>query len=210
MEKIDLKKLYKHLYSPPSNEVTLVEVPEFQFLMIDGHIEPGSAPAESQSFQDALGALYSVAYTLKFMSKLDQENPLDFTVMALEALWWVQSGSFNLSEVEPWYFTAMMMQPDHITSRRFQEALAQASKKRPNPALSHLRFEPFREGLSIQMMHIGPYADEKRTLEQMRAFALEHGYDYRGKHHEIYLGDPRRAAPEKLKTVLRQPVQEIL
>jgi hypothetical protein len=100
----------------------------------------------------------------------------------------------------------MMMQPDHITDDMYCEALLELRQKRPNPALDRLRFERFEEGLCVQAMHIGPYADEPRTLAMMKAFAAENGYMYRGRHHEIYLGDPRRASPEKLRTVLRHPV----
>ena len=101
----------------------------------------------------------------------------------------------------------MIMQPDHITPEMFAEAVAQAAKKKPNPALSRLRLESFREGLCVQTMHLGPYATEPATVERMQAWAAENGYRLTGKHHEIYLGDPRRAEPEKLKTVLRHGVE---
>jgi len=106
-----------------------------------------------------------------------------------------------------WQWTLMMLQPDHISVAMVQEALEQQQKKRPNPALSRLRFESFREGLCMQIMHVGPYADEPRTIEKMAEFAQAHGYCMRGKHHEIYLGDPRRARPDRLKTVLRHPIE---
>ena len=126
--------------------------------------------------------------------------------MALEALWWVEDGDFDITDPSNWRWTALMMQPDHISSELFQAGLEQVRKKKPNPALELLRFETFHEGLAVQTMHIGPYADEPATLAKMDAFARENGYTYRGKHHEIYLGDPRRAKPENLKTVLRHPV----
>ena len=100
----------------------------------------------------------------------------------------------------------MIMQPDHITDEMFQEAIEQLRKKKPSPGLDKLRLETFEEGLSMQIMHIGPYSDEPATLAKMQAFAQDNGYVLRGKHHEIYLGDPRSAAPEKLKTALRHPV----
>jgi hypothetical protein len=108
---------------------------------------------------------------------------------------------------ENWKWTAMMMQPDHITDEMYQEALSDLRKKKPNPALDKLRLETFHEGLCIQIMHIGPYAEEPATIEKMEAFAQEYSYTFRGKHHEIYIGDPRRAKPENLKTVLRHPIQ---
>ena len=100
----------------------------------------------------------------------------------------------------------MIMQPQHITKEMFEEALQQVRKKRDSAALSRIRLESFREGLSMQIMHVGPYADEPRTIEKMHDFARENGYALCGKHHEIYLGDPRRAKPEKLRTILRHPV----
>jgi hypothetical protein len=209
MAKLDLKKELKHLYLPSAKRVTLVDVPRFKFVSIDGQIEPGATPDTSPAFQESIQALYGASYTLKFMSKLRPVNPIDYTVMALEGLWWVESGRFEFNPDETWLYRLMMLQPDHITEEMFQEALEQLGEKQPGPALSRLRFIQFCEGLCIQIMHIGPYADEPRTLEKMKQFAQEQGYTYRGKHHEIYIGDPRRAKPENLKTVLRQPVEKV-
>ena len=154
-------------------------------------------------------ALYGIAYTLKFMSKLRRENPIDYTVMGLEALWWVEDGQFDIQKPDNWHWTAMILQPEHITPDMFAQALEQLRKKKPGPALDLLRFETFHEGLSVQIMHIGPYADEPATLAKMEEFAHQQGYVMRHKHHEIYLGDPRRGDPAKLKTVLRHPVERI-
>jgi hypothetical protein len=210
MDKLDLRKQYKELYSPPAKAVSLVEIPPFQFVMIDGEIEPGKSPGSSPAFQEALQALYSISYTLKFMSKQRLDQPIDYTVMALEALWWVEGAEFDISHPQDWRWTAMIMQPDHITNEMFTNALEQLRQKKPSPAIERrferLRLETFSEGLCLQIMHIGPYATEPATLTKMEEFARENGYSYRGKHHEIYLGDPRRADPEKLKTILRQPV----
>lgn len=206
MAKLDLKKQYKHLYLPSAKKVTLVEVPAFQFVMVDGKMEPNETPETSTAFHQAMQALYGLAYTLKFNSKLREENPIDFTVMALEGLWWVESGGFDPEHSEPWFWKMMIMQPDHIGQAMYDTALAQVREKQDNPALERVRFERFEEGPAIQVMHIGPYADEPRSLAKMEAFAAEMGYTYRGKHHEIYIGDPRRAKPENLRTVLRQPV----
>ena len=206
MTKLDLRKQYKHLYQPGAKKVEVVEVPAFQFAMVDGQIEAGNSPGISPGFQQAVEALYGIAYTLKFNSKLSKENPLDYTVMALEALWWVEGGEFDISRPESWRWTAMILQPDHITPEMFQQGLAQLRKKKDGPALDLLRFETFHEGLSVQIMHVGPYAEEPATIKKLHAFARENGYRLRGVHHEIYLGDPRRSNPAKLKTVLRQPV----
>lgn len=205
--KLDLKKEYRHLYSPSAKEVEVVDVPELQFLMIEGRIEEGLGPDESAAFQADIGAVYGVAYGLKFMSKLREENPIDYTVMALEGLWTTESGHFEFGNTEdPWLYTLMMMQPDHIDHEMFEHAVEEAGEKHPNPSLAKLRLERWREGRSIQIMHKGPYSEEPATIEKMDAFAEEHGYRLRGRHHEIYLGDPRRAKPENLKTILRHPI----
>jgi hypothetical protein len=213
MQKLDLKKELKYLYTPSAKEVQVVDVPELSFVMIDLTIGPDETPEGSQAFQEAMGALYGASYTLKFMSKQRQENPIDYTVMALEGLWWTASGEFDFARKEAWQATLMMMQPEHITADMCGAALRQVAEKQAkkgeeNPALARLRFERWREGLSLQIMHVGPYSEEPRTIERMKAFAQENGYVYRGKHHEIYLGDPRRAKPEKLRTALRQPVEK--
>ncbi len=209
VQKLDLKKEYKHLYLPSAKQVSLVDVPEFQFTMIDGQIEPGVPPAQSKGFVDAMTAMYGVAYTLKFMSKLDPDSPLDFTVMAIEGLWSTESGGFGFEADQPWLFSLLMMQPDHITDTMFEAAVAQAAQRRPNPGFERIRMERWCEGPSIQVMHIGPYADEPATVARLDAYAEEHGLAKHGRHHEIYLGDPRRAKPESLRTVLRHPVRTV-
>lgn len=209
VKKLDLRKELKYLYAPSAKQVEVAEVPSFNFLMLDGKIEPGHAPDSSPAFRSAIGALYSMSYTLKFMSKLNQAKPIDYKVMALEGLWWTGSGKFSIDRKDELEWTLMMLQPSHISNVLVVEALARAKAKEPNPALDLLRFEPFEEGLCIQIMHMGPYAEEGRTVDKMMAFAKEQGYTIRGKHHEIYLGDPRRSKPERLKTILRYPVAKI-
>lgn len=206
MTKLDLRKAYKHLYRPSSRDVSLVEVPPLQFAMVNGAIEPSSSPGLSQSFKDALGALYGISYTLKFMSKLDPVSPLDYTVMGLEALWWVEDGQFDINKPDNWHWQAMILQPEHITQAIFAEGVNRLRKKKPSPAVDQLRLETFEEGLCMQIMHIGPYADEPATVARMDAFAVENGLHKRGHHHEVYLGNPLQAEPSKLKTILRHPV----
>lgn len=209
MEKLDLKKQLKHLYLPGAKQVELVDVPELQFVMLDGAIEPGQSPGSSPAFSEAMMGLYGAAYTLKFMSKLRKENPIDYGVMGLEGLWWVEDGQFNISKPDNWHWRVMILQPEHINAEMFQEALGQLRKKKGDqPVFDRLRLERFREGLCVQVMHIGPYAAEPATVARMEAFAAEKGYRLCGMHHEIYLGDPMRTAPEKLKTVLRHPVEK--
>ena len=214
MQTLDLKKSLKHLYVPPSKAVVLVDVPAFNFARVDGEIEPGASPGTSPAFQQAMGALYGIAYTLKFTSKLRKVDPIDYPVMALEALWWSDEGEFDLTQANSyaafpggWKWTAMILQPDHITQDMFQEGLAQLRKKRENPAIERLRLDLFQQGVVVQIMHIRPYSTEPATIARMHAFANEGGYRLRGRPHEIYFGDPRRSAPEKLKTVLRQPIE---
>ena len=198
----------KYLYAPSARQVEVVDVPQLQFLMIDGQVEPGEMPGTSPGFETAIGALYGAAYTLKFASKLRKENPIDFPVMALEGLWQIDGEEFDITRPGGWTYRLMMLVPDHVTQNMFQEALRQLERKRPSPTLARLRLERFREGLCLQIMHVGPYATEPATIERMKAFARENGYVYREAHHEIYMGDPRRSAPEKLKTILRQPVRK--
>jgi hypothetical protein len=214
MKVLDLRKQYKDLYQPSAKKPALVQVPRLQFAMIDGAIEKGEEPGTSPAFREAMMALYGLSYTLKFTSKLRKKNPIDYPVMALEGLWWVEDGRFDITVKDNWCYTVMMLQPEHITQELLEEAREQIRKKgRDSAALAQTRLEQFEEGLCVQMMHIGPYATEPATIEVMRLFAAERGYRDRvgptGKHHEIYLSDPRRVAVEKMKTVLRHPVEKI-
>lgn len=211
METLDLRKEYKALYQPSAKRVEVLTVPSLQFAMIDGSIEKGEEPGTSPGFAEAMQALYSVAYTVKFMFKKRELEPVEYPVMPLEGLWWVEDGNFDFTVKDNWHFTLMIMHPDVVTSLAFAEGLEEVRHKRgDSPALHRLRLDTFDEGLCVQTMHVGTYATEPATLERMQAFMKEQGLRDRvgvgGKHHEIYLGDPRRAAPEKLKTVLRHPV----
>jgi hypothetical protein len=198
--KTDLKRELKYLFAPPKDPV-MVDVPELSFLMIDGKGDPN----DSQEFMDAIQALYSVSYGSKFALK--REAGLDYTVMPLEGLWWVEDGApFNLESKDGWQWTAMIVQPPEVTPDLVRRAAAEAFRKRELLALWKIRLESFHEGLAAQVMHVGPYSAERPTIEALHAFIEAEGYVPRGKHHEIYLGDPRRTAPQRLKTVIRQPV----
>ena len=202
--KIDLRKEFKQLYNPPVKEVALVEVPDMAFLMVDGLGDPNT----SQEYRDALNALYNVSYTLKFQIK--KEMSIDYPVMALEGLWWTDNMlEFSMENKDIWRWTSMIMQPVCVTAELVSRVREDLKQKKDLPALAKLRFEHFYEDLSVQIMHIGPYAAEKPTIEKLHAYIKEHRFAFNGKHHEIYLGDPRRAAPEKLKTVVRQPVKRV-
>jgi hypothetical protein len=214
MKTLDLKKDLKYLYLPSARKIEVVKVPRLQFAMIDGAIEKGQQPGNSPGFQEATQAIYSIAYTLKFMLKKRKTNAVDYPVMALEGLWWVEDGIFDIAVKDNWCYTLMILQPEVVTPAVFEQGRAEVRRKRGETAgLAQLRLEKFEEGPCVQVMHIGPYATEPATVDRMKAFAQENGYQDRvglgGKHHEIYLGDPRKADPAKLKTVLRHPVQRM-
>ncbi|MGD8625239.1 MAG: GyrI-like domain-containing protein [Anaerolineae bacterium] len=203
MSKIDFKKTLKELYRPPRDRFVVVDVPAMQFLMADGHGDPNTAPA----YQEAVEALYALAYKLKFASK--KELGQDYVVPPLEGLWWAEDMALfsTMRDKSAWEWTMMIMQPEWITPAMFDAAVAQVAKQKDLPALPTIRLETYEEGLSVQILHLGSYDDEAPTLQRLHHdFLPENGYREAGKHHEIYLSDPRRVAPEKLKTVLRQPV----
>jgi len=203
MPKVDFKKQLKHLYQPSAKVVSVVDVPQMNFLMIDGQGDPNT----SQEYQEAMTALYTISYQLKFTIK--QRDPeLDYVVPPLEGLWWAEDMEvFSLNDKDAWQWTAMILAPDQVTQALFEKAVEEVQRKKDLPGLVRLRLERYHEGLSVQIMHIGPYAEEAPTIEKLHAFAREEGYRLRGKHHEVYLSDPRRTAPDKIKTVIRQPVE---
>jgi hypothetical protein len=203
MKKIDFKKELKHFYNPSAKEVVIVDVPSMNFLMIDGVGDPNT----SQDYKGAAEALFALSYSLKFMIKKGK-TAIDYSVMPLEGLWWTDDMvKFNMENKDIWKWTAMIMQPEYVTKDLFGKALEQVAKKKNPAALSKVRFESFHEGLSAQIMHIGPYSAEGPTIEKIYDFIKGKGYKQEGKHHEIYLSDPRKTAPEKMKTVIRQTVR---
>ncbi len=204
MPKIDLRKQLKHLYNPPKNKFTVVDVPSMNFLMIDGEGDPNT----SIEFQEAMEALYSMSYTLKFALKFGKYGgkKYDYLVMALEGLWWSDDMlDFTEGHKSNWKWTVMIMQPDFITRSMFTAARKEVKEKRKPIALSKVRFAKYKEGPSAQIMYIGKFADEGPTIQRLHEFIEQSGHKLRGKHHEIYMSDPRRTVPEKLKTVIRQP-----
>lgn len=200
---IDFKKQID-TYSAARGRFDVVTVPAMQFLMIDGHGDPNT----SQAYADALATLYPVAYTLKFLSKNDLGR--DYTVMPLEALWWADDmDSFTaVRDKSKWDWTVMIMTPEWLSSEHFAAARDRVEGKGGAPALDAIRLETLDEGLSVQTLHIGPYDNEAPVLDELHNEVVpSHSFRMSGKHHEIYLSDPRRASPEKLKTILRQPVE---
>ena len=206
MEKIDLKKELKHLYTTSATAFSFVDVIPMNFIMIDGSGDPNKA----KEYQDAIEALYSISYTIKFMVKKEKE--IDYGVMPLESLWWTDDMSqFSATNKDIWKWTAMIMQPKYVTEAFFRDALIQVEKKKKLPALPRARFQSFHEGLSAQIMHIGPFSAEGPTIEKLHRFIKDNAYIFDGlvrNHHEIYLSDIRKSAPEKWKTIIRQPVEK--
>jgi len=202
MPKLDLKKQYREFYGPSAKEPSIVDVPEMQFLMIDGAGDPNTSVA----YAEAIEALYAMSYTLKFLSKTAED--VDYVVMPLEGLWWTpEMAEFSAEDKSAWEWTAMIMQPSHITADHVAIATDEVRRKKDPAALDRIRFEAFTEGLSVQILYFGPYADEAPTIAGIHRFAVDTGYKLRDKHHEIYLSDARRTAPEKLRTVIRQPIE---
>lgn len=200
--KIDFKRELKPLYNPSSKKVVIVDVPKMSFLMVDGAGDPNNA----KEYKDAVEVLFAVSYALKFMIK--KRTAMDYRVLPLEGLWWTDDMTqFSVENKDIWKWTSMIMQPEYVTEDLVGKALEQVEKKKNLSALSEIRYGSFHEGLSAQIMHIGPYSDEGPTIEKLHDFIRETGHELCGKHHEIYLSDPRRSAPEKMKTVIRQPMK---
>lgn len=202
MPKLDYRKDLKHLYLPSARDFTIVDVPPMNLLMADGSGDPNT----SADFQEVVNALYGLAYTLKFALKA---QGVEYTVPPLEGLWWSPEGSdLTSTDKSAWHWTLMIMQPPPVTAEWVDKARAELARKRNPPALPRVRFEAYHEGLSVQILYVGAYADEGPTIARMHEFIRANGYVAQGKHHEIYLGDPGRTAPDKLKTVIRQPIRK--
>ena len=202
MQKLDLKKEWNDLYQPPSRAVTEVNVPPLTYLMVDGEGDPNTSAA----FRQAIEALYSLSYTLKFTLK-KAPKPVDYGVMPLEGLWWADDpGVFYRKDKSAWKWTAMILQPEFISRSAVETAFEDVRRKKNPAALDHVRRETLEEGRAAQILYLGPFAEEGPVIQQMHDFIHACGKSLDGKHHEIYLSDPRRTAPEKLRTILRQPM----
>ncbi|HBP00240.1 MAG: hypothetical protein UU48_C0004G0080 [Candidatus Uhrbacteria bacterium GW2011_GWF2_41_16] len=200
MAKIDFKKKLKHLYQPSAKEVVVVDIPVMHFLMIDGEGDPSKA----KEFQEAIEALFSTAYTIKFLVK--KEENIDYGVLPLEGLWWADDMSaFKTGKRDDWKWTLMIMQPEMVSEEYVKRAIEQVEKKKNPVALSKLRFEAFHEGPTVQIMHIGPFSEEGPNIQRIHDKIKEDKCRLKGKHHEIYLNDIRKVDPKKMKTILRQP-----
>jgi hypothetical protein len=199
---IDLRRERSALYSA-SREPAFVDVPELPYLMIDGHGDPNTAAGYAAAVQ----ALYSIAYTIRFGLKRRPE-PVDAPVMPLEGLWWTPDlATFSTDDKSAWDWTLLIAVPGLVTADVVEDARAAAARKHEPAALDRVRLTRFAEGRCAQVMHVGPYSAEGPTIAALHEFIAENGYALAGKHHEIYLGDPRRSAPDKLRTIVRQPVE---
>jgi hypothetical protein len=199
-EKIDLTKQFPKVWKASAKKVALVEVPPLAYLMADGEGDPNGPP-----FQEAMEALFGLAYTLKFSSKMG--GGPDWKVMGPEGLWWADDPSaFCEKRFDEWRWTLMIAQPDVVTAERVEAARETVREKKDPPALERVRLDRLEEGLSAQLLHVGPYDGVGPAVERLAAFIAEEGYTVAGRHHEIYLSDPRRVPPERLKTIVRMPV----
>lgn len=198
MEKLDLKKKYKAYYSATKTPA-LIDVPPFMCLAITGQGEPAG-----ESFNNKIEALYSLAYGIKKLYKLQSK---DFTVPPMGALWWL-NGSKSILEVHPseWNWKLLIHLPDFIKSKTVEQAMAEVLKKKKLNLVKEIVFEKFEEGRSIQILHTGPYSAEEPTVDKIRELMKKQNLKQNGHHHEIYLSDPRKVHPEKLKTIIRYPV----
>lgn len=205
MKKIDYKKDLKHLYLPTSKAVGMIEIPKQQFIMIDGQGDPNA----SKEFREAVEALFSVSYALKFIVKKGEAG-IDYGVMPLEGLWWSDDmTTFSVEKKYDWKWTLMIMQPEIVTHGLFDIALQQVKKKKNLNALSKLALKDFTEGKAAQILYVGPFSEEGPTIENIHSFIQKNGCKASGKHHEIYLSDITKTVPDKLKTIIRQPVQQL-
>jgi len=201
-EKLDLYREHKSEYVTPKKPV-LVEVGLAQYLAVSGE----GAPA-SKEFQSAVGALYSVAFTVKMTRKFAGLG--DYKVANLEGLWWIDKKDANFLSVPPerWRWKLLIRVPEFVTARDLDEAKESLRKKKKPPEFEEVTLETIREGLCVQVLHVGPYATEPETVRAMENLAAENGLAFHEFHHEIYLSDPRRVPAEKLRTILRHPVKK--
>jgi hypothetical protein len=202
----DVKKDYKYLFSPKKDKPEIVDVPAFKYLKIDGRGNPNN----EEEFGAKVGLLYGLAYTIKFMLKKDQADPFEFKVAPLSGLWHADDmdAFVQKDRRDEWIWTLMILMPDPVTNEVFEAGKAALIKKKNPTGIDKVYFELYDEGHCAQIMHIGPYSEEGPTIKNLHSFFTDQGYEPSGQHHEIYLGDPRKAKPEKLKTIIRQPIKK--
>ena len=202
IQKVDFKKTYKQLYNPTETGFHFIDVPDMNYLMLDGKDNPNT----SENYQHAVQALYSMSYGIKFELKA---QGFDYIIPPLEGLWWMPNmNEFTLENINEWEWTMMIMQPEWITSEIVEKVKEVTLRKKKEQLLKNVRFEVFREGLSVQILYIGAYKNEAPTIAEMHNYINTNGYETNGKHHEIYLSDIRKTSADKLRTILRQPIRK--
>lgn len=201
-EKLDLRKQLGKLYAPSAKEPSLVVAPRLQILAIDGAGDPNG----SATWESAMNTLYGLSYTLKFALK---KEGVDYGVMPLEGFWWLAEGGVYdpAAPRDNWRWRVFIVQPDFIAATHVDAARAALAAKKPDARTDDLFFTSIEEGLVAQLLHVGPYADEPPNIERLHRFIAEQGYTPRGDHHEVYLSDPSRTEPAKMKTILRHAVE---
>ncbi|HME50844.1 MAG TPA: GyrI-like domain-containing protein [Candidatus Lokiarchaeia archaeon] len=201
-KKHDFKKEFPALYNPTSKNITIVDVPEMKFFMIDGQGDPNTA----QEFKDAIATLFPLSYGVKMPFKKNHPD-LDYIVPPLEGLWFMEDmAAFSMASKDLWLWTLMMRVPDFVPDDEAISVIEKVMATKHPPAIDKVRFERYNEGKCMQIMYVGPFDAEPPAIQKMHEWARENGFEIAGKHHEIYLSDLRRTAPEKLRTVLRQPI----
>lgn len=199
MTTLDITKAYAHYYKA-ATKPELVTIPAGRFLTIEGKGNP-----EAPLFGECVQALYSVAYTIRSIQKA---QGLLFKIAKMEGLWWINANKpFEDVSRDEWFWKLMIQMPQNVSASDYRQGVALAMQKKPLEQTQHVKFESMEEGLSVQMLHTGPYTEEQGTLARMRQFMEQHQLVQNGLHHEVYLSDPRKTEPAKLKTILRIPVR---
>ena len=213
MQKLDYKKEYKDLYQPPSKP-TIINIPEMLFIAVEGEGDPNTC----QEYSEALEILYGLSYTIKMSGKNDIQTDgyFVYVIPPLEGLWYADDIYFdglNITDKNKFRWIAMIRQPEFVTENVFETAGSILIKKKPRLDLSRTKLKKINEGLCVQIMHHGSYDDEPDSIEKMKSYIALNGYkeDLSDKrlHHEIYLSDPRKCAPERIRTVIRHPIKSI-
>ncbi|MBL4560382.1 MAG: GyrI-like domain-containing protein [Labilibaculum sp.] len=204
MKKIDLKKKYKPYYSERKGNISIVEVPDFRYLQCEGQGNPNT----SEDYKNAIEALFALSYKIKFAIRESKE--VDYGVMPLECLWWMDNmEEFSKEKIDEWKWSAMIMQPNFVTKEIVLLAKDELIETKDLPYLANIELIDYTDGLSAQIMHIGSYADEAPSIDKLHKYIADNGFKRSGKHREIYLNDPRRTASENLKTIIRQPIVKL-
>ena len=205
-KKLDYKKEFPDLYKPSLKEPTIIKIPKMMFFMIDGTGDPNT----SEEYKEIVQLLYNISYALK-MKVIKKETPSkDYVVPPLEGLWYMpKMEEWSMDEKDKWEWTMMIRIPDFVKDSQIKKAMKILKETKNPSSFSKLRYEQYNEGICVQIMYLGPYDEEPPTIKKMHQFAEKNGYNLNGHHHEIYLSDPRRVEPERLKTILRQPIIKI-